>query len=177
MTSTRVLSPRLAAIVEALPLRPGLRVLEIGCGSGAAARAVVSRIGNGCVLAIDRSVKAVQQATALSEREIASGCLRFRRVAAEDFALEAGEAPYDLAFAVRVGVLDGRYPELGRRARRRIAAALTPDGRLFIDSGNPLQEISLAPEAKRFMNPSKIATSYGIGSSVLLPNKRPRTAS
>ena len=48
------LSPRLAAIVNALPLRPGMRVLEIGCGSGAAARAVVRRVEGGIVLAIDR---------------------------------------------------------------------------------------------------------------------------
>ncbi|MDR5701848.1 hypothetical protein [Agromyces aerolatus] len=34
------LSARLAAIVEALPLRPGMRVLEIGGAPGAAARAV-----------------------------------------------------------------------------------------------------------------------------------------
>lgn len=32
---TRLLSPRLAEIVAALPLRPGMRVLEIGCGPGA----------------------------------------------------------------------------------------------------------------------------------------------
>jgi SAM-dependent methyltransferase len=49
------LSPRLAAIVQALPLRPGLRVLEIGCGPGAAARAILEHIGNGYVLGIDRS--------------------------------------------------------------------------------------------------------------------------
>lgn len=55
------LSPRLEAIVESLPLRPGLRVLEIGCGSGAAALAVVSHIGDGHVLAIDRSPKAIKK--------------------------------------------------------------------------------------------------------------------
>ena len=53
------LSPRLEEIVDALPLRPGLRVLEIGCGPGSAARAVAKRIGNGQVLGIDRSAKAI----------------------------------------------------------------------------------------------------------------------
>jgi SAM-dependent methyltransferase len=143
---TRTLSPRLAAIVEALPLRPGLRVLEIGCGSGAVARAIVRGIGDGHVLAIDRSAKAIHQARMASTNEIASGRLSVRQVAAEDFELEAGEAPYDLAFAVRVGALDGRHPQAGQRARQRIAAALTPYGRLFIDGGNPLREISLEQE-------------------------------
>jgi protein-L-isoaspartate O-methyltransferase len=143
---TRTLSLRLAAIVAALPLRPGLRVLEIGCGSGALARAVVRRIGDGHVLAIDRSAKAIQQARTASTNEIASGRLSVRQVAVEDFELEAGEAPYDIAFAVRVGALDGRHPQAGQRARQRIVAALTPHGRLFIDGGNPLQEISLKQE-------------------------------
>lgn len=137
------LSPRLLAIVDALPLRPGLRVLEIGCGPGAAAREIASRIGNGHVLAIDRSEKAISQARAASRNENASGSLEFRQAAIEDFELEAGEAPYDIAVAVRVGVLDGRHPDAGERARRRIAPALTPSGRLFIDGGDPLRELSL----------------------------------
>jgi hypothetical protein len=53
------------------------------------------------------------------------------------------EAPYDFAVALRVGALDGRHPEADKRARRRIAAALKPGGRLFIDGGDPLREISL----------------------------------
>jgi SAM-dependent methyltransferase len=118
-------------------------VLEIGCGPGAAARAVARRIGEGQVLAIDRSAKAVEQARRGSKAEIASGRLIVRQAAVEEFELEAGEAPYDIAFAVRVGALDGRHPEVGRRALRRIAAALTPTGRLFIDGGNPLREIPL----------------------------------
>ena len=137
------LSPRLAAIVAALPLRPGLRVLEIGCGPGAAARAVARRIGQGRVLAIDRSATAVAQTRRGAAAEIAEGRLIVRQAAVENFALEEGEAPYDLAFAVRVGVLDGRYPEVGQHALRRIAAALTPSGRLFVDGGNPLREIPL----------------------------------
>jgi cyclopropane fatty-acyl-phospholipid synthase-like methyltransferase len=56
---SKTISPRLAEIVAALPLRPGMRVLEIGCGPGVAARAVLKRLGNGHVLAIDRSAKAI----------------------------------------------------------------------------------------------------------------------
>lgn len=147
-SETTDLSPRLAAIVDALPLRPGLRVLEIGCGPGAAARAVARRIGDGQVLAIDRSATAIKQARRGSESEIASGRLVVRQAAIEEFELEEGEAPYDIAFAVRVGALDGRHPEAGRRALRRIAAALTPRGRLFVDGGNPLREIPLHGEGE-----------------------------
>ena len=50
------LSARLAAVVDALPLRPDMRVLEIGCGPGAAARAVAERLTTGHVLAIDRHI-------------------------------------------------------------------------------------------------------------------------
>ena len=142
---SRILSPRLAAIVEALPLRPGLRILEIGCGSGAAARAVVARIGTGQVLGIDRSAKAISQAIAGSRVELAAGSLQFRCVAVEELELEEGERPYDLAFAVRVGALDGRHPEAGEIARQRIRGALVSGGRLFIDGGNPLRELSLNP--------------------------------
>lgn len=137
------LSPRLAAIVAALPLQPGLRVLEIGCGPGAAARVVARRIGAGHVLGIDRSGKAIAQARALSAAELASGHLSLRHVAVEDFVLVDGEPPFDLAFAVRVGALDGRHPEAEQRARERIAQALVKGGRLFIDGGHPLREIRL----------------------------------
>ena len=137
------LSPRLAAIVDALPLRPGLRVLEMGCGPGAMARDIARKVGNGYVLGIDRSAKAIALATAGSSREIETGRLGFRHVAAEEFRLEPGEAPYDVAIAVRIGALDGRHPELERRAKARIAAALRPGGRLFIDAGNPLREVTL----------------------------------
>ncbi len=137
------LSARLAAVVEALPLRPGMRVLEIGCGPGAAARAVASRIGDGHVLAIDRSAKAIRQLSEASPAEMAAGRLSARQVAVEDFELAPGEAPFDIAFAIRVGALDGRHPELQRRAHQRIARALVPGGRLFIDGGDPLREVVL----------------------------------
>ncbi|MFI7010272.1 SAM-dependent methyltransferase [Streptomyces sp. NPDC050145] len=136
-------SPRLAAIVDALPLRPDSRVLEIGCGPGVAARAVADRLDTGFVLAVDRSATAVEQARRAGAAQIAAGRLAVRQVAAEDFVLLDGEEPYDLVFAVRVGALDGRHPEAGRRALTRIAEATTPTARLFVDGGAPLRELTV----------------------------------
>ena len=136
-------SDRIRDFVEALPLRPGLRVLEIGCGPGVAARLVAARVAPGQVLAIERSATAVAQARAACAAEIASGLLMARQCAVENFTLEPGEAPFDLAFAMRVGALDGRHPELETQALARLAAVLAPSGRLFIDGGDPLREISL----------------------------------
>jgi SAM-dependent methyltransferase len=139
----RKLSKRLAEVVDALPLQPGIRILEIGCGPGAAAREIARRIDKGHVLAIDRSSKAICQAINNAQEEIAAGILSFRQVAVEDFELAANEKPFDIAFAVRVGALDGRHPKLERQALSNIAKALTEKGKLFIDGGNPLKEILL----------------------------------
>ncbi|MEU6701961.1 methyltransferase domain-containing protein [Pseudonocardia sp. NPDC046786] len=139
------LSARLAAIVDALPLRPGVRVLEIGGGPGAAARAVAGRIGDGHVLMIDRSARSVALARRNAAAEIGAGLMSVRQVAVEDLLPADGEDPFDLAFAVRVGALDGRHPAVGRIALDRIAAVLTPHGRLFVDGGAPLRELRLPP--------------------------------
>lgn len=137
------LSPRLAAIVDALPLKPGMRILEIGGAPGAAAKAVAERIGDGHILVIDRSAKGVAQIERNAAAEIEAGVLSVRQVAAEDFQLLSGEEPFDLAFAVRVGTLDGRHPEAGVIARQRIGAALVSSGKLYIDGGDPLIEVEL----------------------------------
>jgi SAM-dependent methyltransferase len=137
------LSARLAAVVDALPVSPSSRVLEVGCGPGAAARAVAERLSTGCVLGIDRSARAIAQAVASGSEQIASGRLAFRQVAVEDFVLLPGEEPFDLVFAVRVGALDGRHPAAGEQALRRLAAAVATHGRLLVDGGDPLREVPL----------------------------------
>ncbi len=137
------LSPRLAKIVDALPLHNGIRVLEIGCGTGAAAREIAKRIGSGHILAIDRSAKAIQQATANSNKKIQTANLFFRQIAIENFDLQKTDKPFDIAFAIRVGALDGRHHEIEKQALTNIAKALKKNGKLFIDDGNPLKEILL----------------------------------
>lgn len=140
---TTSLSPRLAAVVDALPLRPGLRVVEVGGAPGAAAREVARRVGpDGHVLVVDRSAKGIALVERTCADEIAAGLLSVRCVAVDDLALEPGEAPYDLAFACRVGVLDGRHP--GERARAAVTSVLVPGGRLYVDTGSPLTEVDPA---------------------------------
>lgn len=143
-----VLSQRLAAILDALPLRPGLRVIEFGCGPGALARAIVARVGDGHVLAVDRSTRAIAQTAAASAREIAAGRLTCLQAAVETFALPPGMALFDLAVAIRVGALDGRHPQLGARALPRIAAALVSGGELYVDGGAPLRRVDLTARAE-----------------------------
>ncbi len=138
------LSSRLARIVDALPLRRGFRVVEIGCGPGAAAREVAHRVGpQGHVLAVDRSAKAIAQLTESAAELIAAKRLTARQVSAEALALEPGEERYDIAFAVRVGAFDGRHPDAGSQALERLGHVLVPGGRLFIDGGDPLREITV----------------------------------
>jgi cyclopropane fatty-acyl-phospholipid synthase-like methyltransferase len=137
------ISKRLLHVIEALPLKNGTRVLEIGCGPGAMAREISRRIGTGHILAIDRSAKAIQLALANSKTETESGNLSFRQVAIENFVLNADEKRFDIAIAVRVGALDGRHPEIEKQSFMNIVKALTNEGKLFIDGGDPLKEISL----------------------------------
>src|SRR5688572_6995945 len=81
MTSS--LSPRLAEVGDALPLRRGMRALELGGAPGAAARAVAQRIGDGHVLVINRSPKGAAQVKRLGTSEIAAGRMSMLCVQAE----------------------------------------------------------------------------------------------
>ncbi len=139
---TQKISHRLLQIINALPLSQGIRILEIGCGPGVAAREIANRIDFGFILAIDRSAKAIEQAMSNSQSEINSGKLKFVHARIEELVWHNTEEPFDIAFAIRVGALDGRHPEMEQAALRNIRRCLKKDGKLFIDGGNPLLDIS-----------------------------------
>ena len=131
-------------IIDALPLRDGIRILEIGCGPGAAAREISKRIGKGHILAIDRSAKAIKMAISGSRSEIESGRLAFRQAKIEEFVLGDKEKMFDIVFAVRVGAFDGRLPEIEIQALTSVANVLKTGGKFFIDGGNPLKEVDVS---------------------------------
>jgi cyclopropane fatty-acyl-phospholipid synthase-like methyltransferase len=134
MSAPPKLSARLQAAVDALPLRPGMRVVEVGGAPGAAAREVARRVGpDGHVLVIDRSATGIAAIERLAAQEIAEGLISVELSAIENLRPRPHEPPYDLAFACRVGVFDGRHPEHEARALANLQALLTESGRIFID--------------------------------------------
>ena len=134
-------SKRITDIIDALPLEKGMRILEIGCGPGVAAREIANRIDNCFVLAIDRSVKAIELARKNSKAEIESGKLKFMKAKIEEFDLPDDEQPFDIALAVRVGAFDGRHPEIEKEALKKVSKALKKGGKFFIDGGRPLKKV------------------------------------
>ena len=86
------MSERLRAVVDALGLRPGDRVLEIGCGHGVAATYAIE--AGARYLGVDRSPKMI---AAASRRNPGGGFL-----VADLESLDLGDRRFDLIFAVRV---------------------------------------------------------------------------
>jgi ubiquinone/menaquinone biosynthesis C-methylase UbiE len=117
-------SERLLRVVDALGVRPGDRVLEIGCGHGVAATLVCERLTTGRLTAVDRSPAMIAAATRRNERFVRDGRAEF--LVAELEALDLGDRRFDLVFAVRVGLFHGEPA----RARELVTPWLAPDGRM-----------------------------------------------
>jgi ubiquinone/menaquinone biosynthesis C-methylase UbiE len=109
-------SERLRVIVDGLGIRPGQRVLDIGCGHGVAATYVLERGAQ--YLGVDRSAKMIEAAA----KRNPTGEFRV----AELEALDLGDRRFDLVFAVRVGLF---HREPGR-ARALVEPYLAPGGRI-----------------------------------------------
>jgi ubiquinone/menaquinone biosynthesis C-methylase UbiE len=117
------MSDRLERVVDRLGLRPGDRVLEIGCGHGVAATLVCERGGR--LTAVDRSPKMVAAATKRNAAFVEAGTAEFLLGSLEE--LDLGDRRFEKIFAVRVGLFH-REPE---RARRLTERWLAPGGTLL----------------------------------------------
>ncbi|WP_156269789.1 class I SAM-dependent DNA methyltransferase [Kocuria sediminis] len=126
----RTVPERVRWAVDQLPLRPGCRVLEVGCGSGAAAELVCARPGGAQLLAVDRSATAVARTVQRNLGAVQAGVLTVQQVALAELSVPA--ASFEVAFAVDVNLFwtTRADPELSVLRR-----ALTPGGTLLIAYG------------------------------------------
>ena len=135
---------RLLRVVDALPLSPGVRVLEIGGAPAAAAVEVARRVAlTGHVLVLDRSPTGIQRTRQNCQDQVEAGLLTTMCAS-----VEGSHSPQ--AWKSSISRLPaewehstGRHMNLYDDAIRNIAAALKPDGHLYIDTGNPLRRIDL----------------------------------
>jgi SAM-dependent methyltransferase len=97
-----VASERLQRVVDSLDIRPGDRVLEIGCGHGVAATLVCERLVTGSLTAIDRSPKMIEAARRRNAAHVEAGRAEFLLASLED--VDVGERRFDTIFAVHVGL-------------------------------------------------------------------------
>ena len=123
------MSERLARIVSELGVRPGERVLEIGCGHGVAATLLCERGAR--LVAIDRSPKMIAAAARRNAAYVRSGAAEFLVASLEE--ADLGERRFDAILAVRVGLFH-REPE---RARELAERWLAPGGRLLAAYDGP----------------------------------------
>ena len=114
------------AVFDALGVEDGGRVLDVGCGTGGAARALAARFpGVGSVIGLDKSETMVAEARARTGA--GDGRVEFRVADAHD--LPFPDASFDVAYALRVFEIVGEP----RRALEEMARVLRPGGHLVVN--------------------------------------------
>jgi cyclopropane fatty-acyl-phospholipid synthase-like methyltransferase len=85
--------------VDRLDVQPRDRVLELGCGHGAAVTLICERLHGGVVVGLDRSPKMIAAASKRNATHVTAGRARF--VTAEVHEAELGHERFDKVLAVR----------------------------------------------------------------------------
>lgn len=115
------------AVLDALRLKPGESVIEIGCGPGMSVRAALKQVGpTGFVAGVDQSPAAAHFAAHATHRAMLGGRAVIMRAEAAD--LPFRDAMFDKAFAVN----SFQFWSDPARALREIARVVAPNGRLVI---------------------------------------------
>jgi SAM-dependent methyltransferase len=132
---------RLRWAVDVLAVKSDERILEIGCGRGAAVELICERLEDGSITGIDRSPVAVAAAGTRNRAHLKTGSARFLSAALADAELDE---QFDKVFAVNVNVFWlGPAEELAV-----ILRVLPPGGQLYLfyepPSAEKLDQISEA---------------------------------
>jgi 2-polyprenyl-3-methyl-5-hydroxy-6-metoxy-1,4-benzoquinol methylase len=85
---SQMLEPVTTRMLLAANIRPGMRILDVGCGTGGASLLAASMTGStGSVLGIDRSDKAIVAAQARAEAALTAN-IKFIASSIDDFSVE-----------------------------------------------------------------------------------------
>ena len=115
------------AVFDSLGLGDGESALDVGCGTGGAARALTARFpGVGPVVGIDKSETMVAEARARTDADVGAR-VEFRVADAHD--LPFPDASFDVVFSLRVFEIVGEP----RRVLAEMARVLRPGGRLVVN--------------------------------------------
>ena len=98
--STRGASARLAFVAGVVAAAPGERVLEVGCGAGVLVTELAAAVGNGRVVAVDRSARMAAAAARRNRAAVDAG--RVRVLAAPLLDAGLGGERFDAVVAVDV---------------------------------------------------------------------------
>ena len=116
MLQAAILRPITARLLREAGLTPGMRVLDLGCGSADVAMLAAELVApNGAVVGIDRSAEALAVARERATAGYAN--IEFRESAAEDF---VDQGPFDLAIGRYVLVHQGNPPAFIRSAASHV---------------------------------------------------------
>jgi SAM-dependent methyltransferase len=132
--------PRLIWAVDQLGLGPTHAVLEVGCGHGVAATAVLDRLSSGRYVGLDRSPKMVAASERRNQLAVEAGRARFVCDALPD--ADLGAQRFNRMFAARVAAMSSP-PGLRFAARH-----LTPGGMLLLAFDSPVPGRALAQAAE-----------------------------
>lgn len=137
-----------AALIDAMEIGSGDRVLDLGCGTGLAGLAAARRATEGRVTLVDADVRAVESA----RRTLAANAVGAASDSAEVLLSDCGSGVFDRRFDVVVtnppfhqGV--GVDYDVARQFVRDAARVLRRDGRLFVVANRFLRYGDLIREA------------------------------
>ena len=122
---------RIQSFVERLDVKPGDRVLEIGCGHGLAATLVCERLVTGRFTAIDRSQKMIEAARRRNSQFVSAGIAEF--LVGDLETIDLGARRFDKIFAQRVRL----FHEDPERAQALVRRWLAPRGRVLFEYDTP----------------------------------------